>query len=81
MWVMDDENDKMELREISFVPGLYKIFDEIMGNAFHFYDDSYYTIFFFTDHIDLTVYKFASSGIGHKSLRSLVISVASRIQG
>ena len=31
MWVMDDESNKMELREISFVPGLYKIFDEIIG--------------------------------------------------
>lgn len=35
MWVMDEENDKMELREISFVPGLYKIFDEIIGKVLH----------------------------------------------
>ena len=32
---MDEENDKMELREISFVPGLYKIFDEIIGKVLH----------------------------------------------
>lgn len=33
MWVMDTENDKMIQKDISFVPGLYKIFDEIMVNA------------------------------------------------
>ncbi|XP_056335728.1 DNA topoisomerase 2-beta isoform X2 [Danio aesculapii] len=32
MWVFDEEIG-MNLREISFVPGLYKIFDEILVNA------------------------------------------------
>ncbi|KAI8620983.1 DNA topoisomerase [Chytriomyces sp. MP71] len=34
MWVMDDETSKrLALRNISYVPGLYKIFDEILVNA------------------------------------------------
>lgn len=33
MWVYDNEQDAMVLRDISFVPGLYKIFDEILVNA------------------------------------------------
>ncbi|XP_028390602.1 DNA topoisomerase 2-alpha-like isoform X2 [Dendronephthya gigantea] len=33
MWVWDDEKKCMVNREISFVPGLYKIFDEILVNA------------------------------------------------
>ncbi|KAJ3239764.1 DNA topoisomerase 2 [Chytriomyces hyalinus] len=34
MWVMDDEaSKKLALRNISYVPGLYKIFDEILVNA------------------------------------------------
>ncbi|CAG2114760.1 unnamed protein product, partial [Medioppia subpectinata] len=32
MWVFDDEKG-MELRDISYVPGLYKIFDEVLVNA------------------------------------------------
>eukprot|EP00667_Euglena_gracilis_P000253 EG_transcript_253 len=32
MWVVNDEM-KMELKELSYVPGLYKIFDEILVNA------------------------------------------------
>ena len=31
MWIWDFENEKMKKKEISFVPGLYKIFDEILG--------------------------------------------------
>lgn len=31
MWIWDAEREKMVKREISFVPGLYKIFDEILG--------------------------------------------------
>ena len=31
MWVWDSEKECMINREISFVPGLYKIFDEILG--------------------------------------------------
>lgn len=31
MWVWDDKKKCMVNREISFVPGLYKIFDEILG--------------------------------------------------
>ncbi|ALC39502.1 Top2 [Drosophila busckii] len=33
MWVHDPEINRMKQREISFVPGLYKIFDEILVNA------------------------------------------------
>ncbi|KAH8413018.1 hypothetical protein KR009_007451 [Drosophila setifemur] len=33
MWVYDFEKSRMVQREISFVPGLYKIFDEILVNA------------------------------------------------
>jgi DNA topoisomerase-2 len=33
MWVFNSESSQMELRKITFVPGLYKIFDEILVNA------------------------------------------------
>uniref|UniRef100_A0A1A9WKD3 DNA topoisomerase 2 n=1 Tax=Glossina brevipalpis TaxID=37001 RepID=A0A1A9WKD3_9MUSC len=33
MWVYDEEKNRMVQREINFVPGLYKIFDEILVNA------------------------------------------------
>nr|CAD7193744.1 unnamed protein product [Timema douglasi] len=33
MWVYDSEKSVMEQREINYVPGLYKIFDEILVNA------------------------------------------------
>lgn len=33
IWVFDEETERMVEREISFVPGLYKIFDEILVNA------------------------------------------------
>jgi DNA topoisomerase-2 len=33
MWVFNPTSESMEYREISFVPGLYKIFDEILVNA------------------------------------------------
>jgi DNA topoisomerase II len=33
MWVFNSENEQMELRKVGFVPGLYKIFDEILVNA------------------------------------------------
>lgn len=31
MWVMDEEKEQMVHRDITFSPGLYKIFDEILG--------------------------------------------------
>ena len=31
MWVYEEEGECMVQREITFVPGLYKIFDEILG--------------------------------------------------
>ena len=38
MWIWDFEHEKMVKKEISFVPGLYKIFDEILGTSnFNFY--------------------------------------------
>jgi len=33
MWVYVQDQDKIVQREISYVPGLYKIFDEILVNA------------------------------------------------
>lgn len=33
MWVLDDGGDRFVKREIDYVPGLYKIFDEILVNA------------------------------------------------
>ncbi|KAI9786268.1 MAG: DNA topoisomerase 2 [Peltula sp. TS41687] len=33
MWVYNTQTDAMEMRDVSFVPGLYKIFDEILVNA------------------------------------------------
>ncbi|KAJ8071376.1 hypothetical protein OCU04_001702 [Sclerotinia nivalis] len=33
MWVFNSESKEMELRKVTFIPGLYKIFDEIMVNA------------------------------------------------
>lgn len=33
MWVYDVDQNCMVQREISYVPGLYKIFDEILVNA------------------------------------------------
>ena len=31
MWVWDEEKEAIVHRQITFVPGLYKIFDEILG--------------------------------------------------
>lgn len=33
MWIYDKEKEVMMQREIKYVPGLYKIFDEILVNA------------------------------------------------
>lgn len=33
LWVYDDDTNKMEKKDIEFVPGLYKIFDEILVNT------------------------------------------------
>jgi DNA topoisomerase-2 len=33
MWVYDEENNKIIKKDIQYVPGLYKIFDEILVNA------------------------------------------------
>lgn len=33
MWVYNSEKDQIEQRQITYVPGLYKIFDEILVNA------------------------------------------------
>ncbi|XP_031358204.1 DNA topoisomerase 2-like isoform X2 [Photinus pyralis] len=33
MWIYDTENSKMVQKKIDYVPGLYKIFDEILVNA------------------------------------------------
>jgi len=33
MWVFDEEKEAIVRRPTTFVPGLYKIFDEILGTA------------------------------------------------
>ncbi|KAF1813789.1 type II DNA topoisomerase [Eremomyces bilateralis CBS 781.70] len=33
MWVFNSTTESMEMREVTYVPGLYKIFDEILVNA------------------------------------------------
>ena len=33
MWVYDLEKEQIVMRDIRYVPGLYKIFDEILVNA------------------------------------------------
>lgn len=33
MWVYDDSSDSIVKRMVTYVPGLYKIFDEIIVNA------------------------------------------------
>ena len=33
LWVYNSETEKLEYREIKYVPGLFKIFDEILVNA------------------------------------------------
>ncbi|KAK6189373.1 hypothetical protein LQW54_013325 [Pestalotiopsis sp. IQ-011] len=33
MWIFDTELNRMKFRDVKFVPGLYKIFDEILVNA------------------------------------------------
>ena len=34
MWIWNSEKSCIVRKEISFVPGLYKIFDEILGNVY-----------------------------------------------
>ena len=33
LWVYNSETEKLEFREVKYVPGLFKIFDEILVNA------------------------------------------------
>jgi DNA topoisomerase II len=33
LWVFNNHEEKLEQREINYVPGLFKIFDEILVNA------------------------------------------------
>ena len=33
LWVFNSEKETMEMRDVNYVPGLYKIFDEILVNA------------------------------------------------
>lgn len=33
MWIFDAENESMVQKMVTYVPGLYKIFDEILVNA------------------------------------------------
>lgn len=40
LWVYDEESNKLVLREIRYVPGLYKIFDEVLVNAADHYQNN-----------------------------------------
>ena len=33
LWVYNSETEKLEFRDVKYVPGLFKIFDEILVNA------------------------------------------------
>ena len=33
LWVFNSQENKLEFREVNYVPGLFKIFDEILVNA------------------------------------------------
>ena len=33
LWVFDEETDEMKIQNMTYVPGLYKIFDEVLVNA------------------------------------------------
>lgn len=33
MWTLDQAESKFELKKVKYIPGLYKIFDEILVNA------------------------------------------------
>jgi hypothetical protein len=44
MWIFDAATQSMVFREISFVPGLYKIFDEILVNAGTFVPSPFHSI-------------------------------------
>ena len=33
LWIFNEKKKKLEYREVSYVPGLFKIFDEILVNA------------------------------------------------
>ncbi len=35
MWVFDDDKKAIVQKQITYVPGLYKIFDEILGKNLH----------------------------------------------
>lgn len=42
MWILDEkaeEGPKVIKKEITYVPGLYKIFDEILGRRFLFEEE------------------------------------------
>jgi DNA topoisomerase-2 len=44
LWVYNTAEEKLEFREVNFVPGLYKIFDEILVNAADNYQRKDYLI-------------------------------------
>jgi DNA topoisomerase-2 len=41
LWVYNSETKKLEFREVNYVPGLFKIFDEILVNAADNYRSKY----------------------------------------
>ena len=41
LWVFNKETEKLEFREINYVPGLFKIFDEILVNAADNYQSNF----------------------------------------
>jgi DNA topoisomerase-2 len=42
LWVFNIEEQKLEFREVNYVPGLYKIFDEILVNAADNFQSKYF---------------------------------------
>lgn len=46
LWVYNSEEEKLEFREVEYVPALFKIFDEIIVNAADNYQRKKYAILF-----------------------------------
>lgn len=59
---MDEDGTRMVQRDISFVPGLYKIFDEIIGNI-------YIYIYFWLNHKKHDKERFTFKGMKRQLLK------------
>lgn len=45
LWVFNSETESLEQRDVNFVPGLFKIFDEIIVNAADNYQSKFFSFF------------------------------------